>query len=233
MTAMKSSTCLDSSSILKVWIFAMKSRLKSARIFASCWAKASGSTALPSGATRASRWRNCSCRRSRCLKSSTFTKASRRCTALPLLSLKASTKFLMAFSKVAGEISTPKGVEGFGKPPLRKKLLVNSSRSCEKSLEISSKSPLKAGSSTANPGCGRPKQPTERKVCRNLSAVSLRPSTSEFIMSRRCRCMVSRQSSKLDPASYQAQSRTRNSKWPKGAPSLAKPVQAASAKVVK
>mmetsp|Transcript_20038 Transcript_20038/g.51238 ORF Transcript_20038/g.51238 Transcript_20038/m.51238 type:complete len:271 (+) Transcript_20038:283-1095(+) len=232
---MKSWICLSSSSSLNDLIFDSKEFWKSFLIFFASSLNTSGSITLVDGASDARRLLNCSRSWSRCLKISTLTKASRRCTALPLLSRNAWTKFVMVFSNVEVEISMPRGAEALGKSSARKKLLVNSSRSCRKSLSMSEKSPLNWGLSTFRPGCGRPKQETELKICLSLSTVSLRPSGAlcSSRRSRRCSLIISLHLATSKPSLYQLQSRTRNSRWPKGAPSLDRPEHAACAKVVK
>mmetsp|Transcript_45683 Transcript_45683/g.145863 ORF Transcript_45683/g.145863 Transcript_45683/m.145863 type:complete len:231 (+) Transcript_45683:598-1290(+) len=230
---MNSSTCCCSSSNLKVLTLAVNSFRMSSNSFCPCSSKTSGSMGLFSGASWFSLCLKATRSRSLCLKISTLTKASRSCTALPLLSAKASTKFLRTFSKDPGLISTPRGAEGFGKSCDWKKRLVNSSNSWKKSLPISLNSPLKLASITARPGWGRPKQAMESKTSLSRSDVSLRPCTLELKKLSKCCLLICLHSSKPQPFSYQAQSRTTNSRWPKGAPSLERPAQAACAKVVK
>mmetsp|Transcript_82542 Transcript_82542/g.242182 ORF Transcript_82542/g.242182 Transcript_82542/m.242182 type:complete len:208 (-) Transcript_82542:849-1472(-) len=207
--------------------------MKVSVILMACSSKLSGSMGLDSGATEASCFLNCSRSKSRFLKTSTFTKASRSCTALPLFPEKASTKFFSTFSKVEGVTSVPRGAEGLGKLAGSKKHLENSSSSWKKSLPISSNSPWKLGSRTPRPGCGRPKQVTRWKISVSLSAVSFRPDTLEFNILSRCFLDISLHWSYPVPFSYHGQSLIKNSRCPKGASSLVMPEQAAWAKVVK
>mmetsp|Transcript_30056 Transcript_30056/g.81474 ORF Transcript_30056/g.81474 Transcript_30056/m.81474 type:complete len:308 (+) Transcript_30056:240-1163(+) len=186
MLSLNSATCWFSSGNLNDLSLFSKFRRNSSMTLEPSSSMASGSRGLDSGAICFNLDLNCSRSKSRVLKTSTFTKASRSCTAALPVPRNASTKFFKTFSNVEGVTSAPRGDEGFGKLFGSKKDLVNSSNNWKKSLPISENSPWKLGSRTPSPGCGRPKQETVRKTSLSRSAVSFRPATPEFSIFWRC-----------------------------------------------